>query len=82
MSLLTGWLSFGQVGLAPLVRTPWVTTTNFMGFHPIPRSRAYLGASMPGLGWHALYTSPPTPLLLSLMHVPRPLTDPIRQPIG
>src|SRR6266446_9612038 len=23
----------------------WVTTTNFMGFHPIPRFRAYLGAS-------------------------------------
>jgi hypothetical protein len=50
MSRLTGWLSFGQVGLAPLVRTHWVTTTKFMGFHPIPRSRAYLGASMPWFG--------------------------------
>jgi hypothetical protein len=53
MSLLTCWLSFGQVGLAQLVRTHWVTTTNFMGFHPIPRSRAYLGASMPGFGPYA-----------------------------
>jgi hypothetical protein len=50
MSHLTCWLSFGQVGLAQLVRTHWVTTTNFMGFHPIPRSRAYLGASMPWFG--------------------------------
>jgi hypothetical protein len=46
MSLLTCWLSFDQVGLAQLVRTHGVTTTNFMGFHPIPRSRAYLGANM------------------------------------
>jgi hypothetical protein len=50
MSLLTCGLSLGQGGRAPLVRTHWVTTTNFMGFHPIPRSRAYLGASMLVLG--------------------------------
>src|SRR2546428_9805475 len=30
--------------------THWVTTTNFMGFHPFPRFRAYLGASRPMLG--------------------------------
>jgi hypothetical protein len=54
MSHLTCWLSFGQVGLAQLVRTHGVTTTNFMGFHPIPRSRAYLGASRPWLGVIAL----------------------------
>jgi hypothetical protein len=29
------------------VRTHWETTTNFMGFHPIPRFQAYLGASKP-----------------------------------
>jgi hypothetical protein len=27
------------------VRTHWVTTTNFMGFLPVPRFRAYLGTS-------------------------------------
>ena len=43
--LLTGWLGFGQVGLEPEVLTHWVTTTSFMGFHPIPRFRAYLGAT-------------------------------------
>ncbi len=43
--LLTCWLGFRQVGLARGVLTYWVTTTNFMGFHPIPRFRAYLGAN-------------------------------------
>src|SRR5215510_13067631 len=35
-----------------MVRTHWETITNFMRFHPIPRFRAYLGASTPlfGLG--------------------------------
>jgi len=45
MSLLTCWLGLGQVGLEPSVLTHWVTTTNFMGCLPIPRSRAYLGAT-------------------------------------
>jgi hypothetical protein len=30
--------------------THWETTTNFMGFHPIPRFRAYLGATSAWLG--------------------------------
>ena len=50
-SLLTGWLGIRQVGLGPFpVLTHWVTTTNFLGFHPSPRFRAYLGASTPWLG--------------------------------
>ena len=32
-------------GTGTLVRTHWVTTTNFMRFLSIPRLRAYLGAS-------------------------------------
>ena len=48
--LLTGWLGLGQVGLEPEVLTHWVTTTSFMGFHPIPRSRASLGATSALLG--------------------------------
>ena len=45
-SLRTCWLGWGQVGLEPSsVLTHWVTTTNFMGFLPIPRSRASLGAT-------------------------------------
>ena len=52
MGLLTCWLGFGQVRLAPSpVLTHWVTTTNFMGLLPIPRSRAYLGATSAGFGW-------------------------------
>src|SRR5262249_33879324 len=43
--LLTGWLGFGQVGLAPDVLTHWVTTTNFMRSLSILRFRAYLGAT-------------------------------------
>jgi hypothetical protein len=50
MSLLTRWLGFGQVGLEPEVLTHWVTTTNFMGSLPIPRSRIYLGTTEPLLG--------------------------------
>jgi hypothetical protein len=34
-----------QVGLAPMVRTHWVTTANFMRLLSIPRLRAYLGAT-------------------------------------
>ena len=49
--LLTCWLGFRQVGLARGVLTYWVTTTNFMGFHPIPRFRAYLGATSALFGW-------------------------------
>jgi hypothetical protein len=49
-SLLTCWLGCGQLGLAPSVRTHWVTTTNFMGCLPMPRSRVYLGATSAGLG--------------------------------
>src|SRR5207253_6217346 len=45
MSLLTCWLGFDQVGLELSVLTHWVTITNFMGLHPIPRFRAYLGAT-------------------------------------
>ena len=37
-------LESGGIGAVP-ARTPWVTITNFMGFHPIPRSWAYLGAT-------------------------------------
>ena len=44
-SLLTCWLDFSQVGLEPHVLTHWETTTNFMELPPIPRFRAYLGAS-------------------------------------
>jgi hypothetical protein len=52
MSLLTCWLGFDQVGLEPFpVRTHWVTTTNFMGLLPIPRFRAYLGATSAWFGW-------------------------------
>ena len=32
--------------------THWVTTTNFMGFRPLPRFRASLGATSAGLGWN------------------------------
>ena len=50
-SLLTGWLDVRQVGLEPfLVLTHWETTTNFMGLHPLPRFRAYLGATSAMLG--------------------------------
>jgi hypothetical protein len=49
-SLLTCWLGVSQVGLALAVRTHWVTTTNFMGFLPIPRFRTYLGATTAELG--------------------------------
>jgi hypothetical protein len=38
------------VGLAPMVRTHWVTPTNFMRFLSIPRFRAYLGATLLLLG--------------------------------
>ena len=48
--LLTCWLGFRQGGLAPGVLTYWGTTTNCMGFHPIPRSRASLGATTAMLG--------------------------------
>src|SRR5215510_11118623 len=45
-SLLTCWLGFCQVGLEPFpVLTHWATTTNFMGLLPLPRFRAYLGAT-------------------------------------
>ena len=43
--LLACWLGFGQGGLAPSVLTHWVTTTHFLGLRPVPRSRAYLGAT-------------------------------------
>ena len=36
---------FDQVGLEPSVLTHWVTTTDFLGFRPVPRSRASLGAT-------------------------------------
>src|SRR5713101_7400155 len=41
---------------------------NFMGFHPIPRFRAYLGASMPWLGaaWGQRLALVPTACPLSL----------------
>jgi hypothetical protein len=32
------------------VRTPWVTTTNFIGLLLIPRFRVYLGTSTPWFG--------------------------------
>jgi hypothetical protein len=51
ISLLTCWLGFSQVGLEPSpVLTPWVAATNFMGLLPIPRSRAYLGATSAWFG--------------------------------
>src|SRR5206468_8929195 len=51
MGLLTCWRGFDQVGLEPSpVRTHWVTTPNFMSFRPLPRFRAYLGATSAGLG--------------------------------
>src|SRR5215510_13633363 len=50
-SLLTCWLGFCQVGLEPFpVLTHWATTTNFMGLLPLPRFRAYLGATSAWLG--------------------------------
>jgi len=50
-SLLTCWLGFRQVGLEPSpVLTHWATTTNFMGLLPLPRFRAYLGATTAGFG--------------------------------
>jgi hypothetical protein len=42
-------LSSGGIG-AVLARTHWVTTTNFMGFRPVPRFRAYLGATTAKFG--------------------------------
>ena len=33
------------MGLAPSVLTHWGTTTTFMGYLPIPRSRVFLGAT-------------------------------------
>src|SRR2546426_11672980 len=51
-SLLTCWRGFRQVGREPFpVLTHWATTTNFMGLRPIPRLRAYLGATSAWLGW-------------------------------
>jgi hypothetical protein len=45
-SLLPCWLGVDQGGLEPVeARTHWVTTTHFMGWHPIPRFWAYLGAT-------------------------------------
>ena len=41
-SLLPCWLGFGQGGLAHPARTHWVTTTNFMSSHSLPRFRASL----------------------------------------
>jgi len=55
-SLLTCWLGFRQVGLEPSpVLTHWATTTNFMGLLPLPRFRAYLGATTAWFGpcWDA-----------------------------
>ena len=46
------WLSFSQVGLSLYAITHWVTSTNFMGFLPIPRLRIYLGTRM-----HLLFTT-------------------------
>src|SRR5215467_13497892 len=49
-TLLTGWLGFGQVGLAPFpVRTHWVTTPCCMRLLSIPRLRVCLGATGPSL---------------------------------
>ena len=61
-SLLACWLGFGQVGLEPSVLTHWVTTTNFLGLRPVPRSRASLGATTTKFGgmW-------PNPLLVGLL---------------
>src|SRR5262245_34180363 len=51
-SLLPCWLGFRQVGLEPSpVLTHWATTTNFMGLLPLPRFRAYLGATTARFGW-------------------------------
>jgi hypothetical protein len=61
-SLLTCWLGFRQVGLEPFpVLTHWATTTNFMGLRPIPRFRAYLGATSAMLGFMVVGL-PPRPL--------------------
>ena len=50
-SLLTCWLGVRQVGLEPFpVLTHWATTTHFMGFRPLPRFRAYLGATSAWFG--------------------------------
>ncbi len=49
------------------VLTHWETLTNFVGFHPLPRFRAYLGASTPwfgaGCGRHAGFPTPPDRLI-------------------
>jgi hypothetical protein len=37
-------------GTCALALTPRVATTSVMGFHPMPRSRAYLGATSAGFG--------------------------------
>jgi hypothetical protein len=63
-SLLTGWLGVSQVGLAPLVRSHWVTSTNFMRLLSISSFRAYLGATMSMLGEG-------TTILRSDYHIPR-----------
>ena len=50
-SLLTCWRGFCQVGLEPSpVLTHWATATNFMGLLPLPRFRAYLGATSAWFG--------------------------------
>jgi hypothetical protein len=49
-ALLACWRGFGQVGLEPSVLTHWVTTTNLLGLRPVPRSRAYLGATTTTFG--------------------------------
>lgn len=68
MGLLTCWLGFGQVGLAPSVLTHWVTATSFMGLLPIPRSRAYLGATT---AWFGVVMSFALDLLLCQDQTPR-----------
>jgi hypothetical protein len=44
ISLLTGWLSFDQVGFSRYAITHWATSSNFMDSLPLPTIWAYLGA--------------------------------------
>jgi hypothetical protein len=62
------WARRSSGGTGTVVRTHWETYTNFMGLHPIPRFRAYLGASKALLGSDLS----PRPALARRAPCPRP----------
>ena len=80
ISLLTCWLSFGQVGLSRYAITHWVTVSNFMKLTPIPTIWVYLGASrfralIESLDFHSINCTFHLPILKSLAWILNPFKN-------